>query len=126
EAVEFGEHVGPARRRDAEDGHHRGDADRDADRGERAAQPAGPQSDDAEPGEVARLHARSPTTRPSRNWTQRGHESAMPRSCLMTTPVAPSACNACRRSTISAPVRESRFPVGSSARTIAGFPTIAL
>ena len=45
EAVELGQEVGLPRRRDPEHRHERGDADGDAERGERRAQPTGAQPD---------------------------------------------------------------------------------
>ena len=73
-----------------------------------------------------RRRAGRPTIRPSCSSTRRGSEAAMSRSWVMTAIVAPSlALRSRSRSTRAAPVAESRFPVGSSARTIAGRPTSA-
>ena len=54
ELVELGQQVGPARRRDADDGHHGGDADGDAEGGEQGAHPLGPQPDGPDRHGVAR------------------------------------------------------------------------
>ena len=53
EGIDLGDEVGLARRRDADDGDHRGDADGDAERRQHRAQPPGAQSDDADAPEVA-------------------------------------------------------------------------
>ena len=68
----------------------------------------------------------SAVIRPSCSSTRRGSEAARSRSCVITAIVAPSVALRSRiRSTSAAPVTESRFPVGSSARMIAGRPTRA-
>ena len=53
EGVDLGDQVGLARRRDADDGDHRGDADGDAQRRQHRAQPPGAEADDADAPEVA-------------------------------------------------------------------------
>ncbi len=65
-------------------------------------------------------------TRPSRMVTRRGARAAISRSWVISTIVRPCACRSTSRSTIASPVRLSRLPVGSSARTIAGSPISAL
>ena len=137
---------GPARRRDPDDGDHRGDADGDAERGQRRAQPPRAQPDRRRAHQIdqpqpAGRHvprscrgttawrgtaASSPTTRPSRMVTRRGARAAISRSWVISTIVRPWACRSTSRSTIASPVRLSRLPVGSSARTIAGSPISAL
>ena len=67
----------------------------------------------------------STSMRPSRSATRRGSAAASSRSWVMTTIVVPSALSSRSRSMISAPERESRLPVGSSAKTIAGRATSA-
>ena len=67
----------------------------------------------------------SETTRPSSIRIWRGSRSARPASWVIITMVAPSAFSSRRSSMIEAPVALSRFPVGSSASTIAGRPTRA-
>ena len=69
---------------------------------------------------------RSSTTRPSRSVTRRGARAAISRSWVISTIVRPWAWRSTRRSTMASPVRLSRLPVGSSARTIAGSPSSAL
>ena len=145
ELVEDGEQRRPARVRDREHRDHRRDADGDADGGQRRPEPArrrargrairatsigpGPCATSA----VIRLRGRSTarsrrsaTIRPSCSSTRRGSDAARSRSWVMTAIVAPSvALRSRNRSTSAAPVAESRLPVGSSARTIAGRPTSA-
>ena len=65
------------------------------------------------------------TTRPSRSAMRRGSAAARSRSCVMIITVVPSALSSRSRASTSAPARESRFPVGSSAKTIAGRATTA-
>ena len=65
------------------------------------------------------------TSSPSRISTRRGNASAIARSCVIVTIVDPAACSSCSSARMSAPVRESRLPVGSSANRIAGRPTSA-
>ena len=67
----------------------------------------------------------SERTRPSSSWMRRGHRSATACSCVMTTMVAPRRCSSSISAMICCPVALSRFPVGSSASTIAGEPTSA-
>ena len=62
---------------------------------------------------------------PSSIEIRRGSELASSRSWVMITMVRPSACSSRRRSITEAPERESRLPVGSSARTIDGRLTMA-
>ena len=63
--------------------------------------------------------------RPSRRVTQRGSEAAMPWSWVMRTMVEPERCSAWKVSRMSAPVRLSRLPVGSSASSRSGSWTMA-
>ena len=63
--------------------------------------------------------------RPSRRVTQRGSEAAMPWSWVMRTMVEPARCSAWKVSRMSAPVRLSRLPVGSSASSRSGSWTMA-
>ena len=105
-AVELPVEVGPARRGDADHRDHRGDADRDAQRGQERPQRPGPQPDAADPQHVPRpqpgrasaagqadghAHARPPA--PSRIRTCRGRPSAISRSWVITTTVVPAACS---------------------------------
>ena len=63
----------------------------------------------------------SATMRPSRMRTSRGDRAAIAGSCVMTRTVWPTSELSRRRiPRISRPVRESRFPVGSSARITRG------
>ena len=52
-----------------------------------------------------------------------GSAPAIAWSCVIVTIVEPAACSSCSSARMSAPVRLSRLPVGSSANTIAGRPT---
>src|SRR6266511_896373 len=133
EPGELAVEVGVAGGGDADDRHHRGDADRDAQRGQHHPQGARAQPGRPHPGDVAgaqprrsrypaRVHA---TTFPSRISTRRGRLAAMSRSWVMTTTVVPAACSSRSRSSTPVPDAESRLPVGSSARTSAGSPTTA-
>ena len=86
------------------------------------AQPLGAQRAERLGEGLAKMH-RSPSSRrvvasirPSRIATVRSASAAMRGSCVTRTTVLPSAWSARRRSRISSPVRESRLPVGSSAR----------
>ncbi len=63
--------------------------------------------------------------RPSRRVTQRGSDAAMPWSWVMRTMVEPERCSAWKVSRMSAPVRLSRLPVGSSASSRSGSWTMA-
>ena len=74
---------------------------------------------------LSRVRAVSLVMRPSSISIWRGSCAASSRSWVITTIVAPAACSSCRSAKIAAPVAESRFPVGSSASTIAGWPTRA-
>ena len=65
------------------------------------------------------------TISPSRSSTRRGNAAATCGSCVMTTSVVPAAFSSPSSATISAPVRVSSEPVGSSAKTIRGSPTSA-
>src|SRR5215218_7026026 len=67
----------------------------------------------------------SETTWPSSTRIRRGQRSATACSCVMTTIVAPCRLSSSIRAMICSPVALSRFPVGSSASTIAGAPTRA-
>ena len=62
---------------------------------------------------------------PSRSSTRRGKASAIAWSWVITTIVEPASCRACSSARMSAPVRLSRLPVGSSANRIDGRPTSA-
>ena len=62
---------------------------------------------------------------PSRSSTRRGKAAAIAWSWVIVTIVEPAACSACSSARMSAPVRLSRLPVGSSANRIAGRPTSA-
>src|SRR5205814_751003 len=64
----------------------------------------------------------SATTLPSNKWTSRCACLAKRGSCVTMQIVAPSRCKFCRSSMTASPLRESRFPVGSSASRIEGFP----
>src|SRR6266511_492343 len=123
EPGELAVEVGVAGGGDADDRHHRGDADRDAQRGQHHPQGARAQPGRPHPGDVAgaqprrsrypaRVHA---TTFPSRISTRRGRLAAMSRSWVMTTTVVPAACSSRSRSSTPVPDAESRLPVGSSA-----------
>ena len=149
EGVELGHHVGPARRRDPDDGDHRRDPDGDAERGQRGARAAGAQADRADAQQVGEpqparprsvapvdasaaarasrgdLGAVSLTTRPSSRATRRGARAAIAWSWVMSTIVRPRSWRSASRPTMASLVWLSRFPVGSSARTIAGSPTRA-
>ena len=63
---------------------------------------------------------------PSRIETRRGSDAASSRSWVMMRIVRPSAWSSRSRSITAPPDRESRLPVGSSARTIDGRLTMAL
>src|SRR5215471_18421587 len=63
--------------------------------------------------------------RPSRSSMLRGTESAISWLWVMTRMVRPSLLRSVSSCMIAAPDAESRFPVGSSARTSAGSPTTA-
>ncbi len=67
----------------------------------------------------------SSTTCPS--WTRmvRSAAAAIDGSCVTSTMVRPSACNSRSSAMISAPLLESRLPVGSSASTMRGRRTRA-
>ena len=122
-------------------GDHRGDADGDPERREHRSRPPGAQPDGAHPQQIggaaagcARCRAAgsrgdrrrsSSTTRPSSNVTRRGARAAISRSWVISTIVRPRSCSSTSSSTMAPPVRLSRLPVGSSARTIAGSPTSA-
>ena len=122
EGVELGQQVGPARRRDAEHGHERGDADGDPEGGQRRAQPAGAQTDGAGPrvtspgpqvgaAEPAARRRRPPsiavirsprrsessTTRPSSSDTHRGSGADSAASWVMSTMVEPAAVEVVER-----------------------------
>ena len=126
EPVELGEQVGLGGLGDAEHGDHRGDADGDAERRQRRPRPPRPQpraravAQDVTAVRGGRLIRAEPRDRPSRISTRRGNASAIARSWVITTIVDPAACSSCSSARMSAPVRESRLPVGSSANTIAG------
>jgi len=63
--------------------------------------------------------------RPSRISTLRDIRSAMTWSWVMTTMVEPARWSWSIRARMDCPVAWSRFPVGSSASTMAGWPTKA-
>ena len=67
----------------------------------------------------------SATIRPSRIPTVRGMRSAMAWSWVMTTMVEPAWWSWSIRARMDCPVAWSRLPVGSSASTMAGWPTKA-
>src|SRR5213078_475915 len=67
----------------------------------------------------------SSTTRPSNKCTVRSACCAKRVSWVTMQMVAPPACNSFNRSITASPLRESRFPVGSSASKIAGLPASA-
>ncbi len=62
---------------------------------------------------------------PSSIWIRRCIRAAMAWSWVITMIVVPWALSSSSRSSRAEPVAESRFPVGSSASTTAGRPTIA-
>ena len=62
----------------------------------------------------------SSTISPSRIWTTREAIRARPMSWVIITMVWPAACSSSKRPTMALPEAESRLPVGSSARMIAG------
>src|SRR5258707_10092452 len=64
----------------------------------------------------------SATTLPSNRCTSRCACLANRGSCVTMQMVAPSRCRFCNSSITASPLRESRFPVGSSASRIDGFP----
>src|SRR6185295_11673918 len=67
----------------------------------------------------------SATTLPSNRCTSRSACLAKRGSCVTMQMVAPSRCRFCNSSMTASPLRESRFPVGSSASRIEGFPPSA-
>ena len=114
--------------RQPEHGDHARDADGDAE-----GRQDGPQTTRAQPhgadaqqiGEAADASVTAPPTRPSRSAMRRGRAAARSRSCVMIITVVPSPLSSRSSAMTSAPERESRFPVGSSAKTIAGRATTA-
>src|SRR5579863_518125 len=67
----------------------------------------------------------SATTLPSNRCTSRWACFANRGSCVTMQIVAPSRCRFCSSSITASPLRESRFPVGSSASRMDGFPPSA-
>ena len=63
--------------------------------------------------------------RPSSISIRRGMRAAMPRSWVITTMVTPASWSSSSRARMAWPVAWSRLPVGSSASTMAGWPTRA-
>src|SRR5687767_5424690 len=63
------------------------------------------------------------STIPSRRWRMRWAYAATSASCVTSTMVLPASWSRAKRLMISAPVLESRFPVGSTARRIDGLLT---
>ena len=97
--------------------HHRhahGEAEQQQRRAPRALEQVA-EGEEADHGRPA-----SSTTTPSRMCTTRRAASASFSSCVTTTSVVPSSFRRRNRSMISAPVRASSSPVGSSARSSAG------
>src|SRR3984885_5792161 len=68
------------------------------------------------------FNSSSATTLPSNRCTSRCACFANRGSCVTMQMVAPSRCRFCRSSIPASPLRESRFPVGSSASRIDGLP----
>ena len=155
EAIESGQQVGAARRRDADDRDHRRDADGDAERGQhRAAAPDaqadGPDRQGVDEAAAAIGRARAVEAGGIRRRPRVSAPASTVTVAVMPPPSMPvahgdtprerrrdvavvgdhhdggaAACSSSSRSMISSPVRESRLPVGSSASTIAGSPTRA-
>src|ERR1700684_302505 len=67
----------------------------------------------------------SATTLPSNRWTSRWACLAKRGSCVTMQMVAPSRWRSDNSSITASPLRESKFPVGSSASRIDGFPANA-
>src|SRR4029077_20651131 len=67
----------------------------------------------------------SSTTRPSNMWMVRSACREKRGSCVTMQMVAPSRCKSRNRSITASALRESRFPVGSSASRMAGEPANA-
>ena len=67
----------------------------------------------------------SATTFPSNKCTSRCACFAKRGSCVTIQIVAPSRCRFCNSSMTASPLRESRFPVGSSASRMDGCPASA-
>src|SRR6266567_3030792 len=67
------------------------------------------------------FNSSSATTFPSNKWISRWACFTNRGSCVTIQMVAPSRCRACSSSITASPLRESRFPVGSSANRIEGF-----
>ena len=111
----------PRGRRDPEHRDHRRDADGDPERGERRAQRAacaGRRAPRRSRSAGSRREPSSVVARPGRRAarSRRGSAAARSRSWVMTTTVVPSALSSRSRARTSAPERESRLPVGSSAK----------
>src|SRR5262249_9656566 len=74
---------------------------------------------------VTAISVCSSTTRPSKMCTLRSAWRAYRGSCVTMQIVAPDRCSSRSRSITASPLRESRFPVGSSASRISGSPATA-
>ncbi|EAU68867.1 hypothetical protein STIAU_6876 [Stigmatella aurantiaca DW4/3-1] len=134
---------------DADDGQQGGHADADADRREHRAHPVGLQRVERDAPSLQHVHSEahnppapcaegitrfvsatsrpgpSATTSPSLRRTARGQRAASLGSWVTSTRVCPARWSSSKSRTISSPVAESRFPVGSSARSMEGSATSA-
>src|SRR5439155_7612651 len=125
---------------------HGGDADDDAEHRERAPKLVDPQRSDGDADALPDAHAAASSAGcearacsassgaatgsslrrlPSRNERMRPAYAAMSGSWVTSTIVSPSRLSRCKSASTSTLVRESRLPVGSSARITAGSLTSA-